>query len=51
MFSIAPSTPSAGRKPIRVLIVDDSAIVRSLLTRELGRDTGIEVGCCFKMGK
>ena len=30
-------------RPIRVLIVDDSAVVRALLTRELSRDRGIEV--------
>jgi two-component system chemotaxis response regulator CheB len=29
--------------PVRVLIVDDSAVVRSLLTRELSRDPGIKV--------
>src|SRR5579862_3712442 len=28
---------------VRVLIVDDSASVRQILTRELGRDPGIEV--------
>ena len=32
----------AGRK-IRVLIVDDSAVVRNILERELSRDPGIEV--------
>lgn len=31
------------RRPIRVLIVDDSALVRSLLTRILGEDRDIEV--------
>ena len=29
--------------PVKVLIVDDSAVVRQLLTRELGRDPGIRV--------
>ena len=29
--------------PVRVLIVDDSAIVRKILTQELGRHAGIEV--------
>jgi two-component system chemotaxis response regulator CheB len=32
-----------GRRCIRVLIVDDSAVVRKILTRELARDPGIEV--------
>jgi two-component system chemotaxis response regulator CheB len=34
---------SAARRPIRVLIVDDSALVRSLLTDILGAAPGIEV--------
>jgi two-component system, chemotaxis family, protein-glutamate methylesterase/glutaminase len=29
--------------PVKVLIVDDSAVVRQMLTRELGRDPGITV--------
>ncbi|HUO07003.1 MAG TPA: chemotaxis response regulator protein-glutamate methylesterase [Phycisphaerae bacterium] len=33
---------SAGEK-VRVLIVDDSAVVRAMLSRELARDPGIEV--------
>ena len=32
-----------GCKRIRVLIVDDSALVRSILTDVLGRDPAIEV--------
>jgi two-component system chemotaxis response regulator CheB len=32
-----------GRRPIRVLVVDDSAFVRQALTRMLGADPGIEV--------
>ena len=31
------------RKPVRVLIVDDSASVRQILARELGRDPEIEI--------
>ena len=31
------------RKPIRVLVVDDSALVRALMTELLGADPGIEV--------
>lgn len=32
-----------GKKKIRVLIVDDSSVVRSILSRELGKDPDIEV--------
>jgi len=35
--------PGAGPRPIRVLIVDDSALVRSVLSRELARDPEIEI--------
>src|SRR5882672_5230129 len=38
-----PETISAGKRRIRVLIVDDSALVRSLLTDILRADPGIEV--------
>jgi len=37
------SAARTGERPVRVLIVDDSAVVRQLLTRDLGRDPGIEV--------
>jgi two-component system chemotaxis response regulator CheB len=33
----------AAGAPVRVLIVDDSAVVRSMLSRELSKDPGIEV--------
>lgn len=35
--------PAAAGSRIRVLIVDDSAVVRDMLTRELGRDPRLEV--------
>ena len=35
--------PRPSGKPIRVLIVDDSAVVRSLLSRHLSHDAGLEV--------
>src|SRR5579862_2194323 len=38
-----PETTPAGKRRIRVLIVDDSALVRSLLTDILRSDPGIEV--------
>jgi len=34
---------TSARRAIRVLVIDDSALVRSLLTRILGEDPGIEV--------
>lgn len=39
---MAPASTTPNRR-IRVLIVDDSAVVRQMLTRELSRDTSIEV--------
>jgi two-component system, chemotaxis family, protein-glutamate methylesterase/glutaminase len=39
----APASSSADKRRIKVLIVDDSALVRSLLTDILGADPGIEV--------
>src|SRR5437868_7191768 len=35
--------PANAARPIRVLIVDDSAVVRQLLSRELARDAQIDV--------
>jgi two-component system chemotaxis response regulator CheB len=44
VFQATPSkTPSAAKRRIRVLIVDDSALVRSILTDMLSADPGIEV--------
>lgn len=44
MSSNFRSAPSTGRGPrIRVLIVDDSAVVREVFSRELARDPQIEV--------
>jgi two-component system, chemotaxis family, protein-glutamate methylesterase/glutaminase len=37
------TTSSHASTKVRVLIIDDSAVVRQLLTRELSRDSGIEV--------
>src|SRR5690554_187964 len=46
-MSRTPLQPEAGRgpgaRPIRVLIVDDSAVVREILARELGKDPAIQV--------
>ncbi len=40
-MSVQPVTAAA--RPARVLVVDDSALVRNVLTKELGRDPGLEV--------
>lgn len=39
----AQNTPSQARSPIRVLVVDDSALMRSVIAAGLSQDTGIEV--------
>jgi two-component system, chemotaxis family, protein-glutamate methylesterase/glutaminase len=39
----SPATPVPAKRRVRVLIVDDSALVRSLLTDILAADPGIEV--------
>ena len=39
----ASSTPSPAPRRIRVLVVDDSSVVRNMLCRELGKDAAIEV--------
>ena len=41
--SMSPDTRGAVNGPIRVMIVDDSAIVRGLITRMLQADPGVEV--------
>lgn len=38
-----PSAAAAGMDPIRVMVVDDSAVVRGLITRMLEEDTGFSV--------
>ncbi|MCY2955142.1 MAG: chemotaxis response regulator protein-glutamate methylesterase [Planctomycetota bacterium] len=43
MIATTDKIPAAATRPIRVLIVDDSAVVRQLLTRELSRDSQIRV--------
>ena len=40
-LSTPDASPTAG--PIRVLVVDDSAMVRDILVKELSRDSAIEV--------
>jgi two-component system chemotaxis response regulator CheB len=43
MTAIAQTSLPQHHPPVRVLIVDDSAVVRQLLARELGRDAAINV--------
>src|SRR5829696_1667850 len=43
MVAPTPQPPSAAGRAIRVLVVDDSAVVRQLLTRELVKDPQIQV--------
>jgi two-component system chemotaxis response regulator CheB len=43
MVAPTPQPPAPAARAIRVLIVDDSAVVRQLLTRELARDPQIQV--------
>ncbi len=42
-MTAVPTHPRNAQRPIRVLVVDDSAVVRQLLTRELQRDPRIQV--------
>ena len=39
----AQAAPSLGERPIRVMIVDDSAVVRGLVSRWIGEEPGLEV--------
>jgi two-component system chemotaxis response regulator CheB len=43
MTNVAAHPSQQATAPVRVLIVDDSAVVRKMLTRELAKDPGIEV--------
>jgi two-component system chemotaxis response regulator CheB len=42
-MSVHSTNPATGRPKVKVLVVDDSAVVRQLLTRQLTRDPGIDV--------
>jgi two-component system chemotaxis response regulator CheB len=44
MSAVPPANPSpAASRPIKVMIVDDSAVVRQVLTRDLQRDPRIQI--------
>ncbi|MBK5197849.1 MAG: chemotaxis-specific protein-glutamate methyltransferase CheB [Methyloceanibacter sp.] len=47
----AEAAPSLGEKPIRVMIVDDSAVVRGLVSRWIGEESGLEVVARHANGK
>jgi two-component system chemotaxis response regulator CheB len=47
----APKTATSGPAPIRVLVVDDSHVIRGLLSRSLGSDPGIKVVATASNGK
>lgn len=46
-----PKTAATGPAPIRVLVVDDSHVIRGLLSRSLGSDPGIQVVATAGNGK
>lgn len=46
-----PKTATAGPTPIRVLVVDDSHVIRGLLSRSLDSDPGIKVVATASNGK
>lgn len=54
-MAISPvNTPSTGASqggPLRVMVVDDSAVVRGLITRMLEEDTSIQVVCSVGNGQ
>ena len=46
-----PKGAATGSTPIRVLVVDDSHVIRGLLTRSLDSDPGIKVVATASNGK
>ena len=51
MQSLAPGELALGETPIRVMVVDDSAIMRGLLTHWLEKEPGVEVVARHANGK
>jgi two-component system chemotaxis response regulator CheB len=43
ILAAAPAPPASGPRKVRVLVIDDSAVVRTVLCRELAKDDAIEV--------
>ena len=48
---IAPSQPALSERPIRVMVVDDSAVVRGLVSRWIEEEPGLEVVARHANGK
>ena len=48
---IAPSQPALSERPIRVMVVDDSAVVRGLVSRWIEEEPGLEVVARHPNGK
>jgi two-component system chemotaxis response regulator CheB len=48
---IAPDQPALSERPIRVMVVDDSAVVRGLVSRWIGEEPGLEVVARHPNGK
>jgi two-component system chemotaxis response regulator CheB len=48
---IAPSQPVLSKRPIRVMVVDDSAVVRGLVSRWIDEEPGLEVVARHANGK
>ena len=48
---IAPSQPVLSKRPIRVMVVDDSAVVRGLVSRWIDGEPGLEVVARHANGK
>jgi two-component system chemotaxis response regulator CheB len=46
-----PGEPASADRPIRVMIVDDSAVVRGLVSRWIGEEPGLEVVACHANGR
>ncbi len=51
MQSFAFDAPGAGERPIRVMVVDDSAVMRGLLAHWLEKEPGVEVVGRHRNGK
>lgn len=49
--SVSPGTQDVAKDPVRVMVVDDSAIVRGLITRLLLADPGIEIVASVNNGE
>ena len=48
---IAPSQPVLSERPIRVMVVDDSAVVRGLVSRWVDEEPGLKVVARHANGK